>query len=185
MKSVLLDHDIREPLFAYFEDQYEKVRFLEEIQTGRSRADVVMVLPDRICGIEIKSDADGYSRLKTQVKDYDMRYDENYLVVGSTHAWHAEEHVPAHWGIISVELINENVDFRKIRDAGINPNLNFESKMRILWKRELFGILEKNNMPKYRQKGKWFIIEKILNKVDLEALNIQICEELFERDYTL
>ena len=183
--NCLLDNDIREPLFAYFEDQYEKVRFLEEIPTGNSRADVVMVLPNKICGIEIKSDADSYTRLKTQVRDYDMRYDENYLVIGSTHAWHAAEHVPEYWGIISVELINGLVDFRKIRDSGVNPNLNVESKMRILWKRELFGILEKNNMPKYRQKSKLFIIEKILNKVDVETLSTQISEELSARDYTV
>ena len=85
----------------YFEQCYDKVRFLEELVTGKARADVVMVLPDKVCGIEIKSDADSYSRLDAQVKYYDKYYDENYLVVGSTHALHAAEHVPAYWGIIS------------------------------------------------------------------------------------
>ena len=65
---VLLDADIREPLFFYLEQYYGKVRFLEEKVTGKARADVVMVLPDKICGIEIKSDADTYVRLPDQVK---------------------------------------------------------------------------------------------------------------------
>ena len=60
---VLLDADIREPLFNYLEQYYGKVRFLEEKVTGKARADVVMVLPDKICGIEIKSDADTYAWL--------------------------------------------------------------------------------------------------------------------------
>ena len=108
---VLLDADIREPLFNYLEQYHGKVRFLEEKVTGKARADVVMVLPDKVCGIEIKSDADSYTRLAQQVKNYDRYYDENYLVIGSTHAHHAAEHVPSHWGIISVELIKGEVDF--------------------------------------------------------------------------
>lgn len=45
-KDVLLDADIREPLFEYLEMYYGKVRFLEEKVTGKARADVVMVLPN-------------------------------------------------------------------------------------------------------------------------------------------
>ena len=82
--KVLLDADIREPLFYYLEQYYGKVRFLEEKVTGKARADVVMVLPEKVCGIEIKSDADSYTRLAAQVRNYDKYYDENYLVVGST-----------------------------------------------------------------------------------------------------
>jgi len=106
-KDVLLDADIREPLFSYLELYYGKVRFLEEKVTGKARADVVMVLPNKVCGIEIKSDADSYTRLAAQVKNYDRYYDENYLVVGSTHALHAAEHVPAYWGIISENNASE------------------------------------------------------------------------------
>jgi hypothetical protein len=39
-------------------------------------------------------------------------------------------------------------------------------------------------MPRYRDKGKRFVIEKILERVPKETLGRQISEELFERDYT-
>ena len=55
---MLYDKDIREPLFEFLEERYGKTRFLEEQVMGQSRADVVMVLPEALCGIEIKSDAD-------------------------------------------------------------------------------------------------------------------------------
>ena len=100
---MLYDRDIREPLFDYLEERYGKVRMIEEKQIGRSRADIVMVLPDRLVGIEIKSDADSYARLDRQVKDYDRYFDRNYVAVGSTHAIHVREHIPEYWGIISVE----------------------------------------------------------------------------------
>ena len=42
---MLYDKDIREPLFYYLEERFGKSRILEELNMGRSRADVVMVLP--------------------------------------------------------------------------------------------------------------------------------------------
>ena len=182
---VLLDTDIREPLFEYLETYYGKVRFLEEKVTGKARADVVMVLPDKVCGIEIKSDADSYTRLAAQVRNYDRYYDENYLIVGSTHAHHAAEHVPAYWGIISVELIKDEVDFYRVREAKPNPKAKLKNKISLLWKSEFSHILAENRMPKYVQKSKKFIAEKLLDKVPAELLHKQISEELFERDYTI
>ena len=41
---MLYDKDIREPLFEFLEEQYGRIRILEEKQMGRSRADLVMVL---------------------------------------------------------------------------------------------------------------------------------------------
>ena len=182
VEKVLLDADIREPLFQYLETYYGKVRFLEEKVTGKARADVVMVLPDKVCGIEIKSDADSYARLAAQVKNYDRYYD---LVVGSTHAHHAAEHVPEYWGIISVELIKGTVDFYRIREAAPNPKAKIKSKMSLLWKKEFSHILAENKMPKYAQKSKKFIAEKLIERVPEEILHRQISEELFERDYTI
>lgn len=68
---MLYDKDIREPLFEFLEERFWKIRILEEKQMGRSRADIVMVLPEILVGIEIKSDADTYTRLSRQVRDYD------------------------------------------------------------------------------------------------------------------
>lgn len=68
-KLIAHDRHIREPLFDYLEDRYGKIRIIEEKRTGRARADVVMVTPDPIYGIEIKSDNDTYTRLARQVKN--------------------------------------------------------------------------------------------------------------------
>mgnify|MGYP000062467758 CR=1 FL=1 len=91
---MLYDKDIREPLFDFLEEMYGKIRILEEKQIGKSRADIVMVLPDLVAGIEIKSDADTYARLKRQVKDYDQFYDRNYVAAGSSHALNGGESSP-------------------------------------------------------------------------------------------
>ena len=44
--------------------------------------------------------------------------------------------------------------------------------------------LEKNHLPKYKEKSKQFVQEKLLEKVAPEVLWPQAYEELFERDYS-
>lgn len=181
---MLYDKDIREPLFDYLEERYGKVRMIEEKQMGRSRADIVMVLPGELAGIEIKSDADTYARLERQVKDYDRFFDRNYVATGSTHAMHIEEHVPEYWGIISVEWLDGRVDFYMIREAERNPKVEMKQKIRILWRPELAHIQEICGMARYEGKSKDFVRNKIVERVPAEILNGLISEELFERDYT-
>lgn len=180
---MLYDKDIREPLFMYFEELYGKMRILEEKNMGRSRADVIMVLPDAVCGIEIKSDADTYTRLNRQVSDYERFFDYNYIVVGSTHASHIAEHVPEHWGIITVEQTEAQVDFYELRKPQFNPNMEWKNKIQMLWRPELAHIQELNNMAAYKQKSKDFVAGKILEKVPEDILKLQFSDALFERDY--
>ena len=183
-KETLYDRDIREPLFDFLETTYGKVRILEEKRTGSARADVVMITPEALYGIEIKSDADTYARLEKQVKNYDWYYDRNIIVVGASHACLVREHVPEWWGIITVELdANGDVDFYILRDAAENQKVKEKRKITILWRTELNRLLEKNSLPKYKEKSKLFVQDKLLEKVSPEILWPQAYEELFERDY--
>ena len=182
---MLLDKDIREPLFEFLEEKLGKVRFLEEKMMGRSRADVIMITEDQIVGIEIKSDADTYARLKRQVPDYCIYFDCNYVVVGSSHGEHVAEHVPDTWGIITVERLGCGLDFYLLRPAKPNPKAKLENKLRLLWHAELTHILKQCGMPAYARKSRKFIAEKLTAKVPQEILQPMISEELFERDYTV
>ncbi len=181
---MLYDKDIREPLFDFLEERCGKTRIIEEKQVGRSRADVILVRPLDLSGIEIKSDADTYARLKRQVKDYDRYFDYNYVAVGSRHGAHIAEHVPPWWGIITIEQEEAGVDFYILREASPNPSRCLRAKLSLLWRPELAHIQKINQIPKYREKSKAFVIEKILSLVPEQLLHEQISHELFERDYT-
>ena len=187
-KSSLHDKDIREPLFDFLEQEYGMVRIIEEKVMGKSRADVVMILKEAVVGIEIKSDADTYTRLAGQVKDYDKFFDMNICVVGTRHAAHIEEHVPDYWGIITVEEVDEYPDFYVLRKPKKNPKMDLKKKLSILWRPEMAQLQEMNRLPKYKEKSKTFVIEKLAGLVpDIlseEKLAEQISDRLFERDYS-
>ncbi len=183
-KNLIHDKDIREPLFDFLEETYGKIRILEEKMMGRSRADVVMVTETGLYGIEIKSDADSYTRLSRQIKDYDKYYDYNIAVVGTTHAGSIKEHVPGWWGVITVEEVDSVLDFYYYRKPEKNLKVDMKQKISILWRPELAHIQELNGMHRYTGKSKKFVTERILATVPEALLTKQICEELFERDYT-
>lgn len=184
----LHDKDIREPLFDFLDETYGKIRIIEEKTMGKSRADVVVVTENDLYGIEIKSDADTYTRLSRQVKDYDKYFDYNYVVAGSSHALHIREHVPSYWGVITVELVNGEFDFYILRKPEKNPKVSWKKKTELLWRPELVLLQEWHKMPKYKEKSKVFVINKILERLDNgkikeEVLKREISELIMQRDY--
>lgn len=187
---MLYDKDIREPLFEYIEDNFGKVRIIEEKQIGKSRADVMVVMDSKIIGIEIKSDADTYERLSRQILDYNRCFDFNYVVVGTKHAKHIEEHVPEWWGIITVdEEKDAGADFYELRKPSLNPRSHYEffrkRQLSFLWRPEIAHIQELHGFHKYAYKSKKFVLDYLYENVDEETLKKEITEELFERDYSL
>lgn len=180
---MLKDKDIRESLFDYLEIEYGKIRIYEEKMIGKSRADVYMVIDNALVGIEIKSDADTYTRLEGQIKDYDKYFDYNMVVVGSSHAMHIEEHVPEHWGIITVDEVDEKPDFYFLKRPIVNSKVDVSKKLELLWRPELSIIVEKYSLPAYKSLSKPALRKKLMDKLDTNQLNESISEILFERDY--
>lgn len=184
-RAILYDADIREPLFDYLEERFGKTRMFEEKTMGRSRADILMLTQEQLIGLEIKSDADTYQRLKRQIRDYDKYCDINYVVIGKTHERHIVEHIPEYWGILAVSAAGSVISIEEQRPAAANPKLKQELQITILWRPELQHLLELNHLPKYKQKSKKFVQQKLLEKMSWEILKPQMCEELFQRDDTL
>ncbi|MCR1842580.1 sce7726 family protein [Murimonas intestini] len=182
---MLYDRDIREPVFDYLEERFGKTRVFEEKTIGKSRADILLLTEKQIIGLEIKSDADTYERLKRQIRDYNKFCDANYIIIGKSHEKHVEEHIPKEWGILTVQARDKNVCIEEKRPAQENLKMKKEQQISLMWRPELQHLLEINHLPVYRQKSKKFVQQKLLEKLDWENLKIQMCEELFERDYTL
>ncbi len=186
---MLYDKDVREPLSDFLEETYGKIRIIEEKTMGKSRADMMMVTEDALYGIEIKSDADTYARLERQVKDYNRFFDYNIIAVGSSHSANVAEHVPEYWGIIVIEEKEEEdakVSFQRLPQP--NPKrekkIKFRNQMAMLWRPEIAHIQELNGMHKYASMSKLNVILKIMETVPEDVLKKQLCEELFQRDYT-
>lgn len=184
-KVVLRDADIRDGLCEYLEERFGKVRFFEELVIGKSRADIVLVTDIGLIGVEIKSDADTYVRLERQVKDYDRFFDYNFVVVGSSHAAHINEHVPEHWGVISVEAVSTGLDFYELREPSPSKKMRLTNQMSLLWRVELAKIQADNGLYKYPGKSKMYVKKYLMASLEKEELKKQMLAVLFDRDYSI
>ena len=176
----MLDKDIRELLFDYLDERYGRVRTIEEKIIGRSRADVLAIIDGAIIGMEIKSDSDSYTRLKSQVRSYDIYCNFNYVVVGESHI-HVEEHVPSYWGIIYVNEENVIVE----RDASPNPKVDILRQLDLLWRNELLNIQMKEGLPKLMNTRRKDIYQRLIDTAGEPTIRADMTEQLMERDYTL
>lgn len=92
------DKEIRRILIEYLKIKHKEYRIYQEKSIGSSICDL-MLITDKLTGFEIKSDRDNYERLSKQVSAYNQFFDENYIVVGATHAKSIQSKIPAEWGM--------------------------------------------------------------------------------------
>jgi len=179
------DHEIREAICRYMEySRLEKFRIIDELVIGEARADIVIVT-NTLTGYEIKGDADSYRRLPGQVKEYDRYFQQNYLVVGANHRETASKHIPPYWGILCITKPKKAIRIETIRKAGQNPNYTQKRQLSLLWRNELNNILKTNRLRKCSGKTKAYVRNYLLECVPEGILQKQICDEFFERDWTL
>jgi len=181
----MVDNEIRELLCNYIDERYNIVRIMDELVIGKSRADIVTVT-NRLTGYEIKGDTDSYARLPLQIKEYNRCFQENYLVIGESHKKSAGNHIPKSWGILCAYKIHDYPKIEVIRKSEVREkSIIIRSQLGLLWRNELINILQKNGLKKCAGKTKSFIRRLLWEKVLPKKLQEQICEELFERDWTI
>lgn len=90
----MTDREMRGILIEYLMIKNRHYRIFQEKNIGSSVCDVMLVT-DRLCGFEIKSDSDNFERIGRQVEAYERFFDENTIVVGEKYRDTAAKKVPA------------------------------------------------------------------------------------------
>ncbi|MEK4173453.1 sce7726 family protein [Lysinibacillus sp. FSL L8-0312] len=118
---------------------YKECYIYEEftVPSGKARADVVAV-NGHVIAYEIKSDYDSLKRLETQILEYDLNFEMNYIVTGKKLLQEAEQIIPNYWGIILIEKnSNGKLKISFERRAKLNPYLSFENFVALLTAEEV------------------------------------------------
>ena len=146
----VLDPEIRAALVAHLAATEPSPAILNEVPIryarGRytaGRADVLAV-SDVVAGYEIKSDADGRSRLDRQVLAYGALCDFCTIVVGPRHLAHVRSKLPASWGILVAEPRAQGLFLRRERFAECNADVEPAAIARQFWKGECVALLKKH-----------------------------------------
>lgn len=174
---MLKDIDIRATLIGELNrvNAQHSYRIIEELAVcdGEARVDVA-VANGKLCGYEIKSDADTLERLALQQRCYDKTFDTVSIVVGEKFKNVIEEHVPEYWGIYIVSQNSSGCKIRRKRMARMNKNIEPSALLELLWKEEVVSLLKQKGIKGVSGKNR-----RILRQIALE--NIPLKEI---RDYT-
>lgn len=125
------DKQIRRALLRELSKDEELEIYQEFVlPSSKARADIVTV-GEIFTGYEIKSDKDSLQRLSTQIPEYDVYLEKNYIVVGEKYSSKIKNYIPEYWGIIVVsgseveDLENNQLKIKTIRKAKKNPLWDF------------------------------------------------------------
>lgn len=174
---MLKDFEIRQALIRQIEKENQRhknssYRIIEELSVcdGEARVDIA-VANGRLCGYEIKSDADTFDRLPNQISCYNTTFDKMTIVVGKKYTDKVKDVVPEWWGI-KIAYINKfgNVSITNIRSPKVNKELNAYRLTQLLWKEEMLNILKENNIKGISNKSRYRLREIASEQISLNEI---------------
>src|SRR5690606_29628700 len=106
-----------------------------EIKVNTSRIDF-LAINGHSFGYEIKSELDNFSKLEKQIRDYDLVFEYNFLVVDERHFQRASNIIPKNWGLWSYR------DGKCVKRRKADLNLSIDPKVQL-------ALLTKEELKKY------------------------------------
>lgn len=152
------DKQIRQALLKEFSKNTELEIYQEFVlPSSKARADIVTV-GEIFTGYEIKSDKDSLQRLSTQIPEYDIYLEKNYIVVGEKYSSKIKEYILKYWGIIVVSeskkrgAANNQLKIKTIRKAKKNPLWDFNEFLFFLPANDIKTIVKETSRFQKRYK---------------------------------
>ena len=176
------DVDIRNILHSYLTAKNRHIHdsiIVEElsVKNGLARIDMA-VINGIIHGYEIKSEVDTLNRLSNQIEHYNTSLEKISIAISPLHKEKVIERVPEWWGIIEITDGNMIWELRKAKE---NPNLNITDFLLLLWKDEMFEIIERNNINYKRYLNRRALIEIMVENIKRKKLLFEVRQTLKSR----
>lgn len=137
----LRDSDLRAALAATIARTYRGRDHLlapeVEILCGIPGRIDALLIADKICGYEIKSDVDSLHRLPRQLEAYEPVLQRGVLIVGRRHLQAAHKILPEWWGIWLAERRGHCTTLTRHRASRPNPDFSLNAVTRFLAREQI------------------------------------------------
>lgn len=147
-----------------------------DICFGCARIDVA-VINGQIHGYEIKSERDNLERLPAQMDLYNKVFDTLTLVISEKHYDNAIEIIPEWWGLFCIKKNKKEVSLKVVRNPIQNINVEPINVAQLLWKDELYELLQLYGLSKGVKNKTRYELSKLAEK-KISPIDIS----LFTRD---
>ncbi|MGG0670244.1 sce7726 family protein [Lederbergia citrisecunda] len=160
----------------------DNTRIINELglDFGAARVDVAVV-NGILHGYEIKSDLDTLARLPRQIEYYNRAFERMTIVVSRKYLSATENLVPKWWGIKVISADQSKlVNVRKGRKVSCQDP---EIILKLLWKKELEGLIDHLGLPKSLKKmRKKQLLALLQEKADFKLIKEYVYLTLKTRD---
>lgn len=183
--ELLNDSRVRELLLAELNEKYANctdTRIINELglDFGAARVDVAVV-NGIMHGYEIKSDLDTLYRLPRQLEYYNRAFERMTIVVSRKYLDEVKEIVPDWWGIKTISRDKKRlINIRKGRKVcHQDPSLI----IKLLWKKELEGLVDFLGLPKDLKKvRKKQLLKILMEEADFKIIRMYVYSILKKRN---
>lgn len=176
------DPEIRKHLINYLKATTSRVVEEFNVERGISRADLVSISDSEMHGYEIKSDIDSLERLPRQVHAYSQVFSKMTLVVGLSHLKEALYMIPDWWGVVLAKYDDSgDIIFSQIRSPKMNPSLNGESLLQLLFKDEISVVLRSQSSYEHKSISKEQLTRHLLDQLDIVEIHRAVTASLLRR----
>lgn len=110
------------------------------LEHGQVRVDLLLLSPEALHGLEVKSERDTLKRLPAQVHAYSESLDLCTLAVAEHHLAEAQALLPPWWGVL-VATRRRGLHLLPIREPRPNPAPSPVACARLLWRQEVLAEL--------------------------------------------
>lgn len=147
---------------------------------GAARVDVAVV-NGIMHGYEIKSDLDTLYRLPRQLKYYNKAFERMTIVVSRKYLEEVKGMIPKWWGIKTISIDQTRlIDIRKGRKVSQQDPLLI---IKLLWKKELEGLIDYLKLPKSLKKmRKKELLQILIEEADFEDIRWYVYNVLKTRE---
>ncbi|MFI5053355.1 MAG: sce7726 family protein [Acidimicrobiia bacterium] len=176
---------IRPLLRAFLRRSIPDIRqLIDEFWVPRTneRADVAVICPDFIHGIEIKTARDTLKRLPRQAQAYARVFDWCTAAVAPQHRAAAVELLPSWWGVVEIESAAGDVRFDILRAPTLNTGIDPEIIVRLLWRDEAFAALRAIDVDASERASRSLLWTELLERVDPNQIRSLVRMALVNRD---
>ncbi|WP_046179243.1 sce7726 family protein [Domibacillus tundrae] len=160
----------------------EDTRIINELglDFGAARVDIAVV-NGIMHGYEIKSDLDTLKRLPRQMEYYNRAFERMTIVVSRKYLLEVKTLVPEWWGIKIISADQSRlVNVRKGRRVSFQDP---EIIIKLLWKKELEGLIDHLGLPKSLKKmRKKQLLSFLQAEADFEVIKAYVYSTLKSRD---
>lgn len=149
------------------------------IPLSNERAD--LVLAGRLFeAFEIKSQTDDLLRLPRQVAAYGRVFNRCSAVLAERHLGSALPLLPLWWGVLAFPGCEGG--FRIIREAGDNPDIDYRTLVRLLWKEEARAALVGLGLRLGHDEDRESMWDRLLSAAEPEQIRAIVRDALYRRD---